>query len=58
MSPMSLKPEDGVELAPESTETCDGCGEHVRAIWLVEVAGSVLTFCGDHYRRYLSSLAT
>lgn len=60
MSPMSLKPEPGVELAPESLETCDRCGDGVRATWLVQVmvggrTPHVLTFCGDHYRKYLAA---
>jgi hypothetical protein len=44
--------EAGLELAAESLETCDGCGPHIRAIWLVETARGPLTFCGEHYRRY------
>jgi hypothetical protein len=52
-----LKTEPGIELAPESLETCDGCGDHVRATRIVEVAGGVLTFCGEHYRRYVAASA-
>lgn len=38
---------------PENTlESCDGCGSHVKARWLVFTIAGQLTFCGEHMRRF------
>lgn len=49
---------NGVYLGNDSPETCDGCGPHIRAIWVVWPGSGdrPLTFCGEHHRRYLASL--
>lgn len=43
-------PED--EYSLESLEMCDGCGPHIRAVWLVFIGDGILTFCGSCYRKY------
>lgn len=48
-------PAAGDTALPLATlDTCDRCGPHIRAIWLITAGRSKLTFCGSCYRKFRS----